>query len=86
MAKPKKPVTRWSDGTTAIEDLGACERLAHEIVSEFADLSPSVERIMNAEELDDSQRERALVAFQISLGVTGDPNRDPRVAITNASK
>ncbi|HSM67259.1 MAG TPA: hypothetical protein VK860_13205, partial [Ilumatobacteraceae bacterium] len=80
----KQPVTRWHDGTTPVEDLAAPEQLAHDIVSQFRDLAPSVERIMDAE-LDDDQRERALSAFRESLGTPGDPNRDPRVAIANVS-
>jgi hypothetical protein len=83
MAK-KRPVTRWHDGTTPVDDLAPTELLAHELVSEKADLAPSVERIMEAE-LSDDQRHRALVAFRDSLSTPGDPNRDPRVAIANAA-
>ena len=83
MAKKKAPVSRWHNGTTPVEDLAPTEQLAHEIVTEFGDLTPSVERIMDAE-LTDDQREMALNAFRDSLGTIGDPNRDPRVAITNA--
>lgn len=84
MAKAKKPVTRWSDGTTPIEELAPTEQLAHQLVSDFGDLAPSVSRIMDAE-LDDDQRLWALEAFRDSLGDIGDPNRDPRVAIANAT-
>lgn len=83
MAKKKPPVSRWHNGTTPVEDLAPTEQLAHEIVTEFGDLTPSVERIMDAE-LTDDQRGVALNAFRDSLGTIGDPNRDPRVAITNA--
>lgn len=82
MVKRNTPVTRWHDGTTPIEELSASEQMAHQIVSDFADLAPSVERIMDAD-LDDDQRERAITAFRDSLGTVGDPNRDPRVAIAN---
>ena len=84
MATKKQPITRWHDGTTPVEDLSAPEQLAHDIVSQFRDLAPSVERIMDAE-LDEEQRERALGAFRDSLASPGDPNRDPRVAIANVS-
>ena len=83
MAKKKVPATRWHDGTTPIEDLAPNELIAHEVVSQYGDLAPSILRIMDAE-LTDEQRNVALTAFRESLGTIGDPNRDPRVAITNA--
>ena len=84
MAAKKKPATsRWHDGVTPIEDLGECEQLAHRIVSDYGDLTPSVERIMSAE-LDEDQRLTALTSFHDSLSEIGDPNRDPAVAIANA--
>ncbi|HEY5662504.1 MAG TPA: hypothetical protein VIS05_00565 [Ilumatobacter sp.] len=84
MAKRKPPVSRWHNGTTPVEDLAPNEQLAHEIVTEFGDLTPSVVRIMDAE-LTDDERNVALTAFRNSLGTIGDPNRDPRVAIRNAA-
>lgn len=83
MAKAKKKVTRWSDGTIDPEELAPHERLAHELVSEFADLSPSVEKIMDAE-ISDEGRVEALELFRRSLDAADDPNRDPRVAIVAA--
>jgi hypothetical protein len=83
MVKKKVPATRWHDGSTPIEELPADEQLAHQLVSERADLAPSVERIMNAE-LTEDQRNHALNAFNVSLDTPGDPNRDPRTAIANA--
>lgn len=83
-SKKKKRTSRWHDGVTPIEELGDCDRLAHEIVDEYGDLTPSVGRIMDSEELDDDQRLAALTAFQSSLGQVDDPNRDPRTAIANA--
>jgi hypothetical protein len=82
-AKSKKPITRWSDGSVPAEELAPNERIAHEVVSEYRDLAPSIEKIMNAE-MDEDARHEALTAFRTSLGSIGDPNRDPRVAITNA--
>ena len=84
MAK-KKVATRWHDGSADLEDLTASEQLAHEIVLERGDLEPSVQRIMSAE-LDDESRVSALGAFQASLDVPGDPNRDPRYAIEHAGE
>ena len=86
MAKAKLPTSRWHDGTTDIEDLSSNEALAHGIVSVRKDLEPSVQRIMDSDELDDDQRDVALAAFSAALEAEGDPNRDPRVAIANAAK
>lgn len=84
MAKAKKVTSRWSDGATDVDELPPRERLAHEIVSTHGDLLPSVVRIMDAE-LTAEQGVAALTAFRDSIGVAGDPNRDPRVAIANAA-
>lgn len=83
MAKKKLPVSRWHNGTIPVEDLAPNELLAHQIVTEFGDLTPSVVRIMEAE-LSEEDRSVALNSFRDSLGTIGDPNRDPRVAIENA--
>lgn len=83
-SKKTQIATRWHDGTTPIEDLAPNELMAHQLVTEFRYLTPSVERIMGAE-LSDSQQLDALTAFRDSLGRIGDPNRDPRVAIDSAS-
>lgn len=83
MAK-KQPVTRWHDGTTPIEDLPEADQIAHAIALERADLAPSVDRIMSAE-LTEEQQLTALTAFRDSLTEIDDPNRDPRVAIANAT-
>ena len=83
-SKKKQKTSRWHDGVTAVDELGPCEQLAHQIVTDHGDLTPSVERIMMAE-IDDEQRLAALTSFHASLGQIGDPNRDPRTAIANAS-
>jgi hypothetical protein len=62
------------------DDLGPANRIAYDIVAIRRDLLPSVERIMNAG-LDEDGTIGALTLFRSSLGVAGDPNRDPRVAI-----
>ncbi|MEZ7960785.1 MAG: hypothetical protein QMC04_02535, partial [Ilumatobacter sp.] len=80
----KKPIlSPWFNGETPLEELPASDQVAHDIVLEFSDLKPSITRIMEAD-LDDDQRLNAMVAFRDSLQDPGNPNRDPRVAITNA--
>ena len=80
----KKPIlSPWFNGETPLEELPASDQVAHDIVLEFSDLKPSITRIMEAD-LDDDQRLNAMVAFRDSLQDSGNPNRDPRVAITNA--
>lgn len=64
------------------DDLGPTNRIAYDIVALRRDVLPSVERIMNAE-LDEAGTVRALQLFQASLGVIGDPHRDPAVAIAD---
>lgn len=84
-AKKKAATSRWADGSTDVDELSPPERLAHELVTEYADLAPSVEKIMDAEfDGDDTGRTSALELFRASLDSLGDPNRDPRVAIESA--
>lgn len=83
MAKPKNLGSRWSEASSDVEDLAPRERLAHEIVTEYGDLLPSVARIMDAG-LTEEQTVVALTTFRDSIGVDGDPNRDPRISIANA--
>jgi hypothetical protein len=82
MAK-KQPVSKWSDGTTPLEDLPEVQQLAHQIVTERGDVISSVTRIMDAE-LSDEGRVQALNAFHAALSDLDDPNRDPRVSIAAA--
>ena len=83
-SKKKKPrPTRWYDGDTPFEELEPSEQIAHNIVQEFGDLTPSVERIMAAD-LTAPQREQAISLFQASLDGLDDPHRDPRHAIDTA--
>ncbi len=70
--------------TASPDDLGETDRIAYEIVKERRDLLPSVEKIMNCG-LDTDSVLRALTLFRDSLGQTGDPNRDPAVAIANST-
>ena len=78
-AAAKRPATDWKSPGSPHE-LGTAEQLAHAIVTERADLLPSVERIMTAP-LDGDGRVRALGLFRDSLTTPGDRHRDPRVAI-----
>lgn len=82
MAK-KQPVSKWSDGSTPLEELPEVQQLAHQIVIERRDVISSVARIMDAE-LSDAGRMQALGAFHAALSDLDDPNRDPRVSIAAA--
>jgi hypothetical protein len=66
--------------TTTPDELPPAQRLAYDIVAERRDLVPSVARILNAG-LDEDNTVGALTLFRSSIGVPGDANRDPRVAI-----
>jgi hypothetical protein len=79
----KQPVNPYLTAESP-DDLGDADRVAYDIVAGRRDLLPSVERIMSAE-LDQDARVRAITLFQASLEQPGDPNRDPRVSIANAT-
>ena len=66
--------------TESPDDLGPASRIAYDIVHDRRDVLPSVERIMNAG-LDEEGTLRAMTLFRDALATTGDPHRDPRVAI-----
>jgi hypothetical protein len=66
--------------TTTPDELPPAQRLAYDIVAERRDLTPSVTRIMNAG-LTEDDTVGALTLFRSALGVPGDRNRDPRIAI-----
>ncbi len=88
MASPKKKknqtqVSPWFRDDTPFDDLLPSEQIAHTIVTQRRDLSPSIERIMTAD-LSAAQRLEALNLFQTSLDYLDDPNRDPRQAIETA--
>lgn len=65
-------------------DASDLHRAAHTILTQRSDVLPSIERILHAG-LSDDVAIRALGLFHDSLGSNGDPNRDPRVAVANAS-
>ena len=66
----KKPVVALPENRTA------SELLADTLLSRYNDLAPSVKRIMDAG-MGETGRLHALTLFQESLGVTGDPMRNP---------
>jgi hypothetical protein len=68
--------------TQSPDDLEPASRIAYDIVHDRRDVLPSVERIMNAG-LDAEATLRAMTLFRDALITTGDPHRDPRVAIAN---
>ncbi len=70
--------------TDSPDELDPASRIAHDIITHRRDVLPSVERIMNAG-LDDEATVRALTLFRQALETTGDPHRDPRVAIASCT-
>lgn len=66
----------------AFEDMTPSAKVAHEIVSTYVDLTPSVHKIMSAD-LSEAQKLRAITSFQESLGPTDSPFRDPNYAVAN---
>jgi hypothetical protein len=62
------------------ENHTASEAMAHTIRTESIDLTPSVNKIMNAG-LSEAGCLHAITLFSHSLGVPGDPNRYPAAAI-----
>ena len=74
----------WYDPAVDIATLTAEQAVAHELVLRRRDITPSVQRIMDAP-LDATARGVALAAFSRALDTPGDPNRDPRVAIASAT-
>jgi hypothetical protein len=86
VAKKKATTGRSSPYLTStdVDELSPTNRMAHEILTSRGDLLPSIDRIMRAG-LSDSDTIAALTFFRDALGVPGDPNRDPRVAIATAT-
>jgi hypothetical protein len=75
-----KPRSTKKVAPVAPEDRTPSEVVADSIVARYSDLAPSVTRIMQAG-LDEAGRFHAITAFQESLGVPGDPMRNPANAI-----
>jgi hypothetical protein len=70
----KKPVVALPENRTE------SEIVADTLLSRYNDLAPSLNRIMDAG-LGETGRLHAITLFQESLGVTGDPMRNPLNAI-----
>ncbi len=83
-AKHKQSATEPYLDPDPDEPLEGANLVASEILAERRDLLPSVQLIMTAE-LDDDAKMNAVELFRDSLDQVDDPNRDPRVAIDNAS-
>lgn len=86
-AKPRKAATKRGAKPNAVlpEDHTPSEAVAYAIRTEFIDLAPSVNRIMNAG-LHEEGTMLAITLFRESLGVPGDENRNPVVAIEAGRK
>jgi hypothetical protein len=78
----RKPATKRTKAVAAVlpDDSTSSEGVARAIRAEHIDLTPSVNRIMNAG-LHEAACFRAITLFRDSLGVPGDPNRYPVNAI-----
>jgi hypothetical protein len=72
-------------GSALPENHTPSEAVAHAILSESIDLTPSVNKIMNAG-LSEAGCLHAITLFNDSLGVPGDPNRHPAAAIEAARR
>jgi hypothetical protein len=83
--KPRPVTKRAKAAAAAAEDLTTSEGVAQSIRTESIDLTPSVNRIMNAG-LHEAACFQALTLFRASLGVPGDPNRHPDHAIEAGRK
>ena len=79
----KRPTKRAAKNTGLPEVHTPSEALAHALSQEYNDLAPSVQRIMTSD-LGEAGRMHAITLFRDSLGVAGDPNRNPVVAIESS--
>lgn len=75
----KRP-TKKGKGLELPEVHTESEAVAHGILVAFGDLTPSVNRIMFAD-MTEAARLHAINLFRDSLGVPGDPYRNPAKAI-----
>ncbi|MGD9795631.1 MAG: hypothetical protein AB7V43_19365 [Acidimicrobiia bacterium] len=76
---PKRP-TKKAKPVVAREDLTPSELIASEIVARFGDLTPSVNRILDAP-MGEAGRLQAITLFRDSLTQPNDPMRNPFAAI-----
>jgi hypothetical protein len=73
-ASSKKPVATLPENRTESEVVAAT------LLARYNDLAPSLNRIMEAD-LTEAGKLHAITLFRDSLGVTGDPMRNPVNAI-----
>jgi hypothetical protein len=78
MPSPTKRTTKKAPALP--ENSTPSEIMAAGIITEFSDLAPSVNRIMNSG-LEEDGRMVAIAAFKESLGMINDPMRNPANAI-----
>jgi hypothetical protein len=84
--KTRPPTSKRAKAAAALaEDLTTSEGVAHAIRTASVDLTPSVNKIMNAG-LHEAAALKAITLFRASLGVPGDPNRYPDAAIEAGRK
>lgn len=86
-AKPTTARAKAAAAAAALlaQDLTTSAGVAHAIRVDSIDLTPSVNRIMNAG-LHEAACMRAITLFRDSLGVPGDPYRHPDAAIAAGRK
>ena len=80
---PTTPARRRAPSKKAAplpENRTESEIMADALLARYNDLAPSLNRIMGSG-LGEAGRLHAITAFQDSLGVAGDPMRDPANAI-----
>ncbi len=80
---PTTPAKRRAPSKKAAplpENRTESEIVADTLLARYNDVAPSLNRIMGSG-LGEAGRLHAITAFQDSLGVTGDPMRDPANAI-----
>jgi hypothetical protein len=80
MTTTQKPGKSKKVAATQRENGTPSQLVADSILDAYADLAPSVNRIMEAD-ISDSGRLHAISLFRDSLGVDGDPMRNPVNAI-----
>jgi hypothetical protein len=80
MATTQKPRKSKKVAATPRENGTPSQLIADGILGSYADLAPSVNRIMEAD-VSEFGRLHAITLFRDSLGVDGDPMRNPVNAI-----
>ena len=68
------------EGPVDLASLTPAEGIAHDIVSRYSDLAPSVNRILGSP-LTEAGRLHAITLFRDALSKPGDPMRHPAAAV-----